>query len=250
MLKKTTIIVLSIFFLIPAFCAFLSPAGEIPAPAPTAIENKNELWLFASPEEWPSVVRPGLRGGAGRTLYYIDGLWPVAGTKDSLFFLETKYTNTDFTDANEINLGCGMRSLFFEDKLLLGGNFFYDTRRSVNGLRHHQLGVGIESLSKWIDLRSNFYFPVSKKKHLRDDVTFSFGSRALLKNTTPRFEEPLTGLDYEGGALIPYISDLIETRIYCGGFHYFSKLARPINGIRTKSNTNRIQCFTESENEA
>ena len=45
-------------------------------------------------------------------------------------------------------------------------------------------------------------------------------------------EEPLPGLDYEVGVMIPKVSDVIETRVFTGGYSYFSDIGKDINGFR------------------
>ncbi|MEX2738419.1 MAG: nitrous oxide reductase family maturation protein NosD, partial [Candidatus Wukongarchaeota archaeon] len=67
---------------------------------------------------------------------------------------------------------------------------------------------------------------------LPDSVSYRFAQRSFLSHTINNFEEPLRGLDYEGGVLIPGISDIMETRAYLGGYYYDSEIGDDIDGIK------------------
>jgi len=238
MIKKTTLFLVALSSLaVFCSCSFAqAPLSEVETP------DKN-FWLIDAPEDFPMQIRPGIRGGDGRTLSYADIFLPVVGTKDSFFFINPKIV-LGSDSSNELNAGCGYRHLLFDESLILGGNFYYDTKHTENDFRHHQLGFGGEALTKWIDLRANFYFPVSGKKSFGDTLTYAFGQRSIIARTSTRYEEPLNGLDYEGGVLIPYLSDTIETRLYLGGYHYFSSLGNNINGIRGRLEAKLAPAFT------
>jgi len=183
-------------------------------------------------QEWPAKISPGLRGGNGRTLYYVDGLIPFFRKKSSLFFVNPRAVFGS-NDTEEVNIGMGYRHLLYNDRMFLGINGYFDTQRSENNYRHNQLGLGLEAIiTEWFDLRSNFYFPVSGKRTLPDSVSYRFAQRSFLSHTINNFEEPLRGLDYEGGVLIPGISDIMETRAYFGGYYYDSEIGDDIDGIK------------------
>ena len=183
-------------------------------------------------QEWPAKISPGIRGGNGRTLYYVDGLIPFFRKKNSLFFANPRAVFGS-NDTEEVNIGMGYRHLLYNDRMFLGINGYFDTQRSENNFRHDQLGFGLEAIiTEWFDLRSNFYFPVSGTRTLPDSVSYRFAQRSFLSHTINNFEEPLRGLDYEGGVLIPGISDIIETRAYLGGYHYDSEIGDDIDGIK------------------
>ncbi|HUU51099.1 MAG TPA: inverse autotransporter beta domain-containing protein [Nitrospinota bacterium] len=183
-------------------------------------------------QEWPTKISPGIRGGNGRTLYYVDGLIPFFRKKNSLFFANPKAVFGS-NDTEEMNIGMGYRHLLYNDRMFLGINGYFDTQRSENNFRHNQFGLGLEAIiTEWFDLRSNFYFPVSGKRTLPDSVSYRFAQRSFLSHTINNLEEPLRGLDYEGGVLIPGISDIIETRAYFGGYYYDSEIGDDIDGIK------------------
>ncbi len=181
-----------------------------------------------SSDEWTAQLRPGLRSGSGKTLFYTDYLTPLYGNEKSLVFLNLKAMVSN-VHTDEENLGFGYRRLL-DEKWILGANLFYDTRYSENSFRYYQLGCGLEALSKWIDFRANYYHPISGEKHIEGEDFYKFGERSLLKYEN--YEEALRGFDAEIGFLVPKISDFIETRIYGGGYWYNSKLGQDVKGTK------------------
>jgi hypothetical protein len=217
-------------------------ALAIPSFAQQASSGKDSsFWFIDAPKEWPAQVMPGLRGGTKKLKSYIDNLIPILGTKDVILFTDYKSV-MGARGSNEENIGVGLRDLIFDEKLIAGANFFYDTRYTEAHLRHNQVAFGLEGLTKWVDLRSNFYFPVSGKQLLTGDTTYVFSSRSLdVQNT---YEEPLTGLDYEAGLLIPCLSEYVETRAFLGGYNYFPSNGKGLNGIKARFEIRPIKAFT------
>lgn len=199
-----------------------------------AQENQEKSVVFLP--DYPAKISPGYTVAGARTLFYLDNIIPLVGNKDSLFFANPKIVLSSSHNANEQNVGCGYRQLLFDDNLLLGANFFYDSKDTKNDRRHHQLGFGAEAfITEWIDLRGNFYFPVSKKKRIGRNTSFGFGQRGIMAYNQDLFEEPLRGFDYEAGVLVPLVSNLMETRLYMGGYHYYSSLGPDINGLQARA---------------
>ncbi|MFA6320284.1 MAG: inverse autotransporter beta domain-containing protein [Candidatus Omnitrophota bacterium] len=229
--------VITVFVLFITSVSFASQAS-------TTSTNQSEIkpyWFLDAPKEWPAQVMPGMRGGTEKLKSYIDNLIPVFGTKDIILFADYKSV-MGARGSNEENIGIGLRDLLFDEKLILGGNFFYDTRYTENKIRHHQLAFGLEGLTKWVDVRSNFYFPISGRQMLSGDTTYLFGSKSLdVQNT---YEEPLTGIDYEAGVLIPCLSDYVETRAFLGGYNYFPGIGKGLNGIKARFEVRPIKALT------
>ncbi|OQA41851.1 MAG: hypothetical protein BWY49_00199 [Candidatus Omnitrophica bacterium ADurb.Bin314] len=232
-----------VFVFFRFFSGMLFANASSHSPAAGGVEGSGEFWFLEAPQEWPAQVMPGVRGGDGRFLTYIDNLIPVAGTTDSLFFADSK-TVIGPHGSNEQNIGIGARGLLFDEEFIAGGNFFYDTRYTENKVRHHQLGFGLEGLTKWVDARANFYFPISDKKLVSEDTSYGFRSRSLVKMTTPTYEEALRGLDYEAGMLLPVVSEFVETRAFLGGYHYFPELSKNMSGIKGRVELRPIRALT------
>jgi len=235
------LIIAFIFLISAGILTAFSPHPLFASEQAPPYDNRS-FWLFNPPKEWPVQVMPGIRGGAGTTKIYIDNLIPVIGTKYIIAFADMKAVIGP-SGSNEQNAGIGARSLLFGEKFILGGNFFYDTRYTETKLRHHQLAFGLEGLSKWADVRTNFYFPVSGRQRIpNEETTYKFSSRSLI--AMDKYEEPLRGLDYEGGVLIPYLSEYCETRFLMGGYHYFPKDDKALNGIKGRAEIRPIKGVT------
>ena len=208
-----------------------------------------------SPSEYSAQIRLGLRSAnsAKDNWGYADFFIPVYNSKDSilygasdfLLFVNSKIIMTDFS-TDEQNLGIGFRYLaanfLFEEGVIFGSNLFFDTAYSKNGIRHNQVGFGIEFLSQCLDLRGNYYQPVSDEK-IVDDI-YAFGQKSLLRQL--KEEEPLPGFDAEIGIPLPVISSFIETWVYGGGYWYNSKIENNIKGVkgRVEVNPSPVVTFT------
>jgi hypothetical protein len=182
---------------------------------------------------WPSKVRL-FAGGAshGRGIYYIDYLVPLyySEDKDNLLFFNPK-ERLDSPFEEETNLGLGFRKVF-NDNFILGLNYFYDKNYSINDKLYSQNGCGFEILSQSLDIRFNYYKPITGAKVV--DTTYEFGSTSLLE--TNNREEPLEGFDFEFGG--PVFDRYTKTKVYVGGFFYNSKLSKDLRGERVRTETN------------
>lgn len=195
------------------------------------------------PKDYPAQIRLGTRNAQDKEALwgYADIMLPVYsheesivyGDKEFLFFLNPKITGTDFS-TDEENLGAGLRFLCAdvlpEQGFILGVNVFSDTAYSKNGVRHNQFGTGLEFLSKWMDIRSNYYQPFNDEKIINS--TYGFGQKSLEQYL--KYEEPLPGFDAEIGILIPFICNFVETRIYGGGYWYSSGIGNNIEGTKAR----------------
>jgi hypothetical protein len=198
------------------------------------IFSNEKTWILKSPNDYPTIIRNGFRSDFdNRDLYYLDSFIPFVGKDDIFFFLNPKFV-WDNQSAREQNYGIGIRSLLFDKKLIFGQNLYYDLKKSQNDNYFHQMGFGMEALMKKIDFRFNFYFPLSKKKFVNDDITYKFGYQSLIKTTKNNYEVPLKGVDYEIGFLIPYISNLMESRLFFQFHNFFAKNSDSINGFTSR----------------
>jgi len=182
--------------------------------------------------------RPAVRFGTDdRTLFILDFLVPVYRGDKDIVFINTKFT-PDTDDAWETNLGVGYRRLVLADKLVLGGNLFYDHRKTKYGSHFDQIGLGLEAMAELngvgLSTRINYYQPLSKAK-LGEDFGYVFYGSGIY---TAGIEEPMTGFDYEAGVRIPWISDYVETWAYAGGYHFFGAHVPDVNGVSA-----RIEAF-------
>ena len=84
--------------------------------------------------------------------------------QDEKNIINPKFT-PDNLDGFEANFGLGYRRLLFADRVIVGGNVFYDNRLTGWGTRWEQVGVGAEAMAefnKYVVLltgRFNYYSP-------------------------------------------------------------------------------------------
>ncbi len=120
------------------------------------------LFLASAPAPVPAAAAEGqtsfgLRFGDKLAEGYIDLLAPLASWESDLLFLNPRFALGD-EGANELNIGLGWRHAFGECGLL-GGNVYFDSRYTAYGNRFDQVGVGLEWLGTWFDIRGNYYWP-------------------------------------------------------------------------------------------
>jgi hypothetical protein len=188
----------------------------------------------AKANDWTIYLRPAIRFGTDdRTLFILDLLAPVYRGGNDVLFLNAKFTPDDH-DAWETNAGIGYRRLLFSDRMVLGGNFFYDHRKTRRGNHFDQLGLGIEAMAEpggiGLTARVNYYQPLTEAK-IGEDFAYEFYGNGIF---TAGIVEPLTGFDYEGGVRIPWVSDYVETWAYAGGYHFFGSHVEDVNGFSAR----------------
>ncbi len=83
----------------------------------------------------------GFRIGENSTEGFIDLLIPLYATEGGLGFVNPVFSLAEGGE-NEINIGAGWRQLAFGDRLLLGGNVYFDSRLTEHDHRFNQFGFG------------------------------------------------------------------------------------------------------------
>jgi adhesin/invasin len=86
--------------------------------------------------------------------------------ENSAFFNQNSLSLHD--NDQTINLGLGYRSLINNDKVMLGGNIFFDYSFDE---QHQRNGAGIEAISSVFDVRGNYYDATSGIQTLGDGST-------------------------------------------------------------------------------
>jgi hypothetical protein len=208
------------------------PGNQYAALQPGDTQTSQATTPSRDNSSWPSKIRLFVGGAThGRGIYYIDYLLPLyySADQDNLVFFNPKeHLESPFQE--ETNLGLGLRRIFF-DQFILGINYFYDKSYSLNRKLYSQNGGGLELLSEPLDLRFNYYKPVTKAKIV--DTTYKFAARGLMQIDS--MEEPLEGFDFEVGG--PVFDKYTKTRAYAGGFFYNSRLSKDIRGVRFRTET-------------
>jgi len=121
---------------------------------------------------------------------YFETVQPLYQSEDKLstFFTHDRISLQD--ERGTYSAGLGYRRLLFNENMLAGINTFFDYQDLQ---RHYRQGVGLEALSKTLELRGNGYFGLSPKRLIEDTT----GSKT--------YEKVSTGGDIELGGPIPYV---------------------------------------------
>ncbi|MFC1668226.1 inverse autotransporter beta domain-containing protein [Chlamydiota bacterium] len=214
----------------------------------------------------PTEITLGGRFSEDDSNGYIDFLIPVIGNEQAFWFINPRALQGE-SQVNEQNVGIGYRRLI-DNRFIIGGNVFYDTRETTHGNRFDQVGIGLEFLTEWVDLRMNGYFPLDDKKIIKsyfteetaiqqqiqsayyptsDPIFIGHGigqkweKRTSIKTTTTvttrfyeQYEEAMDGADIELGCKVPWIEKLIETRVFGGYYYYNSKFGSDLKGFKAR----------------
>src|SRR5210317_1526675 len=181
--KAKTILLIGLLF----FSFFFISSSSIATDSLIEVEKSSPSGL---------ILRSGISiGNSGNPDdFYLDFLVPFHSQQDSAMMLNfTMSVSNYFGDsADEGNIGFVYRDLLYNDKLMLGFNAFFDTRRTILDNRFNQVGVGLEAFSHWFDFRANYYHPISDAaREPQFDKFYSGGPTGIL--VTLGFEEPLKG---------------------------------------------------------
>ena len=121
---------------------------------------------------------------------YLETVQPLYQSLDKVdtFFTHDRISIQD--ERGTYALGYGYRRLMFDDNLLAGINNFFDFQDLH---KHYRTGVGLEIISKILELRANSYFRLSPKRTVAETT-----------NSTT-YERVANGGDVELGAPLPYL---------------------------------------------
>jgi hypothetical protein len=152
--------------------------------------------------EWLRRVELGVQHGSEKPRYHIETVQPLYQTRDQTytFFVHPRISSTD--EDWTANLGLGYRQLFFDKQWLGGINAFYDYADAHN---HYRMGVGLELMSRYLELRSNSYLPLSYPRRITQDANQKI------------YEKAHRGADVEAGGPVPYLPFF---KLY-GGYAYY-----------------------------
>jgi len=164
-------------------------------------QQSGNLWGWSPPdymENWEF----GINLGEEKTpLYFADLFFPLyrPDAEDRIFFLEPRVNYLQ--GETLLNMGLGYRHLVHDRTWMLGGNVFYDYHTHS----HYRVGVGLEALSTYAELRVNSYFGLSLARESDP------GPSVVI------VERPVDGFDVEVGSPIPYYSRL---KLF-GGYEWY-----------------------------
>lgn len=237
----------------PAQEAAEKPAEQAEEPMAEAEGEVMETGGTEMPSDLPpTYLTLGVRTGEDEVEGFGDVLIPAVLLDSGLIFVNPRYSRSDY-DEEEVNIGVGYRHLVPNRNMILGANAYYDYRHTANGGDFHQLGLGLECLTEWVDARFNYYLPEDKTEKVREwsessssesssswfewDAPYGTGNsivqEGVRKTRTTRttttyyyeqFEEALEGFDCEVGVKlpIPVVEEYADVKVFGGYYHYNS----------------------------
>ena len=176
--------------------------------------------------------------------YSLDGYVPLWAPAGSRVFLDLRGTAIE-SDEQELSAGLIGRHLFEDRSVILGASFMADSRWTEYDNRFDQVGAGVELLSRWVDARFNYYYPLSDEETLElstatgSDVRSETAGKVTTTTTTTyaRYEEALQGLDFEIGAWLPFLDEVAPTGLFAGYYDYESDYSSDLSGMKA-----RLEC--------
>lgn len=221
-----------------------APAAEsAPAPAPAdapAAPVVKEESSFPSAQIDPAWGRLTLGASAGDDLqvYQAEVLLPLLTSDRRSLFLNPRFLLLE-SEAQEANLGLVLRGLCPHNAVIMGINAFYDARFTEADNTLQQVGGGVEMLSRWVDARANYYWPLSDEKLLDSyeevGVTVSGGRRITTTTLFRSTEEAMEGFDAEVGVWLPYLARHLPTALFVGYYNFDPQVeADRVDGFKVR----------------
>jgi hypothetical protein len=153
--------------------------------------------------------------------YFADILLEPWHFDKGTVLLDLRGTGIDSSE-QEVNAGLVWRGLCLQDKLILGLNGYYDHRWTEEDNSFGQVGGGIELLSRVLDLRANYYYPLDDEELLSSSGGFE------------QFEEALEGYDAEAVIWMPFLAKHIPTGVFVGYYDFSSDIDEDLSGLRVR----------------
>lgn len=157
----------------------------------------------------------------------------------------------------------GHQAPFLEEGVIVGGNLFLDMLDTETNHQFWQLGVGAEVLTRYLEVRGNYYIPLTDKKEVgtisTQETIQSTSQQTSLVGATPyatgnsilqpysqvttqttttttierlfrRYEEGMEGWDLEVGVLLPWVDRYLDAKIIAGYYAFDNQPFGPQTG--------------------
>ena len=179
----------------------------------------------------------------------IEGFVPLSQSPGrNIAFLQGRALLTTENARLGGNVVVGYRGYNRKNNRILGGYLGYDIRNTGNST-FHQVGVGVESLGDFFDVRANGYIPVGNIRRQIGESIFNsssftpqapnfqgnylaLGSLTQLTQINHRFEAAMSGFDAEAGVRIARFGETGDLRSYGGLYYYNAPGTASIVGVR------------------
>jgi hypothetical protein len=138
--------------------------------------------------------------------------------------------------------------------------FYVHLNRAADN-NFHQLGLGVEALSKLVDVRFNYYLPEDGRKSTGTTTTSSsrtfkgpryrkgnVSQRDLIRETTTftteNFEQAVEGWNAEIGFLVPGVEKYFDLRLFAGAYGYDAGADGDLSGFKARAEARLTQNVT------
>lgn len=125
---------------------------------------------------------------------------------------------------------------FLTEGFFVGANTFLDFASTRGDSDFWQIGVGLEAGTRYLEVRANYYVPLSDENVLDRRVSSTTNTRTTTRSTgtvrrttttrtttrttTELFEETMEGFDIEAALLVPYVDRYLDLKLI-GGYYDF-----------------------------
>jgi len=139
-------------------------------------------------------------------------------------------------NTQQLSGGLALRYLARDENWIFGVNAFGDRARVASGNRFHQVGGGVEVLSRWLDLRMNYYYPLTDPRCVDESSVWQDGT-ACRRGVRQRmlihaYEEAIEGADAEIGVWIPWVDAVAPTAFYVGYARFSPEHTETLDGFQ------------------
>jgi hypothetical protein len=172
----------------------------------------------------------GASFGDDLDVYGAEAMLPLVESERAALLLNPRGLLLE-DDEQEIGLGLVLRRLSSEKTCILGVNAFYDARLTDADNTLEQVGAGLELLSRWVDARVNYAWPISGEKSLGPGVCPFNGSPIPCSG----IEEAMEGFDAELGVWLPYLDRHLPTGVFAGYYRFESDVTDDtVDGMKVR----------------
>lgn len=168
----------------------------------------------------------------------IHALWPLFfDPHGTVLFADTRAIITDNAEGG-VNLGVAYRHYSAALNRIFGLNAYWDYDAGHHN-EYQQVGIGFESLGKWVDFRINGYIPYGDQSQILSDTILlnpQFGGNLILLQRQRLVESAFTGFDTEIGGPLPLLGKYGVSG-YLGAYYWQSDEDEDTAGVRVRFNT-------------